>query len=147
MLERVFLALGLIAVGLLAYRLWVRWQLGRTALQFPGYRLGRPAILYFTTPGCLPCQTAQRPALAELVQQIGPRLQILEVDALQHPELADAWGVLSLPTTFLIDSLGRTRRVNHGVARAPRLWDQLAEIGELPAGALPTPEPAPEVWS
>lgn len=147
MLERVILALGLIAVGLLAYRLWVRLQLGRNGLAIPGYRRGRPAILYFTAPGCLPCQTVQRPALDELTQQFGPRLQILEIDALQHPTLADSWGVLSLPTTFLIDSAGRPRRVNHGAARALKLRDQLAEIGEWAPEIAGAPDPAHEVWS
>jgi thiol-disulfide isomerase/thioredoxin len=142
MLERALLAVGVCLLGALAYGLYRRVVLWRGARALPGlagYRPGGPAILYFTSPGCLPCQTVQRPALAELAAQFGPRLQILEVDALLQPDLADAWGVLSLPTTFVIDSAGRPRRVNHGAARAPRLRDQLSEIGERP----PEPSTAP----
>ena len=150
MLERLILAVGLSLLGLLAYRLYRRVQLSRGAAAILGveaYRLGRPAILYFTAPGCGPCLAVQRPALSELAAQFGPRLQILEVDALKRPDLADSWGVLSLPTTFIIDAAGRPRRVNHGATRAPRLRDQLAGIGvHAPAGS-PAADPANEALS
>lgn len=135
MLERALIAVGVALLGALAYGLYRRLVLWRGARALPGlkgYRPGRPAILYFTAPGCVPCQVVQRPALAELAAQFGSRLLIVEVDALQRPDLADAWGVLSLPTTFIIDSAGRPRRVNPGAVRAPGLRDQLAEIGERP---------------
>jgi thiol-disulfide isomerase/thioredoxin len=100
------------------------------ALGLEGYRPGRAAIVYFSAPGCFPCTTMQRPALAALQAGFGDRLQILEIDALDHPDAADAWGVLSVPTTFIINREGRPRRVNHGPARASRLRTQLAAIGE-----------------
>lgn len=89
---------------------------------------GVPAILYFTTPTCIPCRTVQRPALARLVEQQGEALQVIEVDASQQPELANYWGVLSVPTTFIIDSKGRPRRVNHGTASAEKLGRQIEEV-------------------
>ncbi|HLF80196.1 MAG TPA: thioredoxin family protein [Anaerolineales bacterium] len=150
MLERLILAVGLTLLGLLAYRLYRRFQLSRGAtaiLGVEGYRLGKPAILYFTAPGCGPCLAVQRPALSELAAQFGPRLQILEVDALTRPNLADSWGVLSLPTTFIIDSVGRPRRVNHGATRAPRLRDQLAGIGEHAPEGSRAADPANEALS
>ncbi|MCZ6529555.1 MAG: thioredoxin family protein [Chloroflexi bacterium] len=133
--ERLALALGLILVGYLAYRLYgwfVLRRLARAGLTLDGYTLGKPAILYFTDPGCAPCQTVQDPALEEVASQYGERVQIIKVQALEDPHFTDSWGVLSLPTTFIIDAKGRPRGVNHGVARAPRLVDQLAAIGETP---------------
>ncbi len=131
MLERFALAL-LISLSLgLSYWLIGRLLLARNArraLRLDEYRLGRPAILYFTTPDCAPCRTIQRPALESLVELLGAQLQIIEVNALEQPELADVWGVLSVPTTFLIDAQGRPRGVNHGVARAPKLLAQLQKI-------------------
>ena len=133
-LERFVLALALILVGYLAYRLYgwfVMRRLVRTGLGLDGYTPGKPAILYFTDPGCAPCQTVQDPALEQVALQYGARLQIIKVQALERPDLTDSWGVLSLPTTFIIDAGGRPRGVNHGVTRAPRLTDQLRAIGVI----------------
>lgn len=134
LLERLAVALALILVGYLAYRLYgwfVMRRLARASLGLDGYMLGKPAIVYFTDPGCAPCETVQDPALDEVSSQYGERLQIIKVQALDNPHLTDSWGVLSLPTTFIIDARGRPRGVNHGVARAPRLVDQLIAIGEV----------------
>lgn len=144
-LDRLTLALALIVLGYLTYRGYGWAVLRRRARQGLGideYRPGRPAILYFTDPGCSPCLTVQDPALQEVAAQFGEALQIIKVQALERPELTDAWGVLSLPTTFIIDSGGRPRGVNHGVARAPRLLDQLAAIGEVGATRSASPTPA-----
>ena len=131
--DRLALALGLIVLGYLAYRLYgwfVLRKLARAGMSLDGYMLGKPAILYFTDPGCAPCQAVQDPALEQVAAQYGERLQIIKVQALEDPHFTDSWGVLSLPTTFIIDARGRPRGVNHGVARAPRLVDQLLAIGE-----------------
>ena len=58
---------------------------------------------------------------------------VIAVNALERPELADAWGVLGLPTTFIVDRGGQPRRVNHGVVRADHLKQQV----ELAAGTQP----------
>lgn len=132
LLERLALALGLILAGFLAYRLYgwyVMRRLARAELGLDGFTLGKPAILYFTDPGCAPCQTIQDPALEQVASQYGERLQIIKVQALDRPDLANSWGVLSLPTTFIIDAKGHPRGVNHGVARAQRLVNQLNAIG------------------
>lgn len=131
--ERLALALGFVLLGYLAYRLYgwfVLRRLARAGMSLDGYTLGKPAILYFTDPGCAPCLAVQDPALEEVAAQYGERLQIIKVQALEDPHFTDSWGVLSLPTTFIIDAQGHPRGVNHGVARAPRLVDQLIAIGE-----------------
>lgn len=138
MLERLVITLLVVGLGWLTYRTVsasiVRRQRGR-ALRLDGYRPGRPAVLYFTAPGCGPCETVQHPALLELEALFSGRVQVIEIDATEQPALADAWGVLTVPTTFIIDSQGRPRGVNHGVARAGKLAHQLTAVGEL----LPSP--------
>lgn len=141
--ERLFLAFLLVAAGWLTMRMitLIRLRRGRPeALEARGWRPGRPAVLYFTAPGCAPCQTIQEPALATLRERWGQRLQIHTIDATEEPHLADSWGVLSVPTTFLIDSRGRPRRVNNGPVGADKLHRQLLEIGEsLPRQRLGEP--------
>jgi hypothetical protein len=63
---------------------------------------------------------------------MGGLIQVIEVDAAAQPELADYWGVLSVPTTFIIDARGRPRRVNHGVASAEKLERQIEEVDGNP---------------
>jgi thiol-disulfide isomerase/thioredoxin len=101
-------------------------QLGELEL-----RPGVPAILYFTTPDCAPCRTVQGPAIEELGEQLGERLQVIKIDASEQMALADYWGVLSVPTTFIIDAQGRPRHVNNGVTPAVRLRQQLREFAGL----------------
>jgi thioredoxin 1 len=140
MLLRSAIALGIVFVGVAAYLVWTRLLLVRrrgkmkrgTPLGLETRRVGVPAILYFTTPDCVPCRTQQIPALESLVAQYGERIQIIRIDALEHPRIADYWGVLSVPTTFVVDADGQPRRVNHGVASAAKLRQQFREIGALP---------------
>ena len=51
--------------------------------------------------------------------------QIIEVDASERMDLASEWGVMSVPTTFILDKSGRPRQINHGVTRAEKLLAQL----------------------
>ena len=96
--------------------------------QVPNYQTGQLSILYFTTPSCIPCQVIQKPALRQILEKLGDRLQVIEVDATASPELAREWNVLSVPTTFLIDGQGIARFVNHGVTRAEKLLDQINKL-------------------
>lgn len=130
-LARAFAAAMIAAGGLGLYFLANRLLLARLRgrrLGLEAVHPGIPAILYFTTPACQPCRTLQRPALARLQERLGERLQVITVDASLRPDLADYWGVLSVPTTFVIDSRGRPRRVNHGVASAEKLLRQIEEV-------------------
>ena len=151
MLERLGIAALLVIAGLAAYLTLTRlqlWRARRAAQASPGlepFAPGRPAILYFTAPGCVPCRTLQVPALEALQAQMGEGLQVIKIDATVRPEAANFWGVLSVPTTFVIDQGGRARRVNHGPASADKLRGQLQEIGEANArGAARTGIPSVE---
>jgi thiol-disulfide isomerase/thioredoxin len=89
---------------------------------------GKPVILYFTTPNCAPCRTIQRPALDRIQVQHSGALEVVEIDASTQTELASRWGVMSVPTTFILDQDGKPRHVNHGVATAEKLASQLGEL-------------------
>jgi thiol-disulfide isomerase/thioredoxin len=88
----------------------------------------KPVLVYFTTPGCAPCKTVQRPAIEKLLGLFGEKLHVIEIDAAERPDLAKTWGVMSVPTTFVLDSRGQARYVNNGVARAEKLMQQIQAL-------------------
>ena len=88
----------------------------------------KPVIVYFTTPDCVPCKTVQRPAINQVSNLLGENLQVIEIDATEQPDLAKTWGVMSVPTTFLLDARGQARYVNNGVTRAEKLMEQIQNL-------------------
>jgi|SRR5271157_1252605 len=129
-LTRAALALAIILSGFGIY-LFYNWTLKlrtRNLLAaLAPIHSGAFVLVYFTTPTCVPCKTVQRPAIQRLSQMLGNDLHVVEVDATEHPELASRWGVMSVPTTFLFDPRGQLRHINHGVARAEKLFMQLQD--------------------
>jgi thioredoxin 1 len=130
---RLLISLAVIGIGWILFLLANRMILARTmgkVHELTALTPGVPAILYFTTPDCAPCKLVQEPAIRSLKKQLGDVLQVIEVDASTHPDLAGEWGVMSVPTTFLIDARGRPRVVNHGLATKEKLFQQLREINQ-----------------
>lgn len=130
MLERVLWTLTIIAAGVALYLLlrrvhlaWVRRRVRPTS------RLdGRPTLLYFSTPGCAPCWSLQAPAVAQVEGELGETIRVVRVDALLHPDEAARWGVLSVPTTIILDRRGELRYFNHGYVTAEILKRQIGTL-------------------
>lgn len=124
-------AIGIIFLGVAVY-----WLVNQRLLSRAGDNINhllnplpnKPVIVYFTTPDCAPCKTIQRPALDKIASLLGEKLHVLEIDATERPDLAKTWGVMSVPTTFLLDSHGKARYVNNGVTRAEKLMEQLQTL-------------------
>jgi thiol-disulfide isomerase/thioredoxin len=130
-LFRLLLSVGLVLLGIGVYQAinyLILYKNRNQSGHLDHFKSGRPAILYFTTPDCAPCKTIQRPALNMVETSLGNRLQIIEVNAYDQPDLAKTWGVLSVPTTFILDSHGHPQHVNHGVTPAKKLLEQLEQV-------------------
>jgi thioredoxin-like negative regulator of GroEL len=130
-LPRLVWTLAIIGAGLSLYWLGNRLLLVRAAAkarQLTEQPAGIPTLMYFTTPTCAPCKTVQRPAIERIKQLLGECLRIIEVDASVQTELATQWGVMSVPTTFILDETGRPRHINHGVTSAEKLLKQLEAL-------------------
>jgi len=128
---RFFVAIGIIVLGAAAYWLVNQHLLVRAKNNvFTLFKTlpNKPVIVYFTTPDCVPCKTVQRPALDKIKSLLGEELQVIEIDASEHPDLAKRWGVMSVPTTFLLDAQGEARYVNNGVARVEKLMEQVQNL-------------------
>ncbi|MBI5962620.1 MAG: thioredoxin family protein [Chloroflexi bacterium] len=124
-------ALGIIFLGVGAYWLANQFMLARAKNNVNSLLSplpNKPVIVYFTTPDCAPCKTVQRPALEKLMSLLGEKLHVVEIDATERPDLAKTWGVMSVPTTFLLDSRGEARYVNNGVTRAEKLMEQIQTL-------------------
>lgn len=130
-LLRLLWTIAILAGGLGLYLLINRLILQRSrglASRLEGFKPGRPGILYFTTPNCTPCKTIQRPALQQVRSLLGEDFQIIEIDAADRPEIANQWHVLSVPTTFVLDSRGQPQHINHGATRAEKLLQQIQSL-------------------
>jgi thiol-disulfide isomerase/thioredoxin len=134
MLTRLAITFLIAGLGWALYRLWIRRLLSKgheDAIHIPGFQPGIPAILYFSGPDCPICKTHQEPTLTQLSESLGKQLQILTADVTQDRDLAVEWGILSLPTTFIIDAVGRARHVNNGFASSAQLLSQLKSIDAI----------------
>ncbi len=125
-LLRILIALGLLAAGWVIFRLSNRAVLSAAAsAQSSLPSSSNPKVVYFTTPDCAPCRTVQRPAIQRLKQTLGEQLDVVEINAVEQPDLARQWGVLSVPTTFILDRQGKPLHVNHGVTQTDKLLKQV----------------------
>jgi thioredoxin-like negative regulator of GroEL len=86
---------------------------------------GRPAVVAFSTPSCIACHTAQGPALAALEDLADGRVRLIQVDAAARPEVARAFGILTVPATTVLDERGAVLAANQGFATAETLARQL----------------------
>jgi thioredoxin 1 len=91
---------------------------------------GRPIVLAFSTPDCVPCRTAQKPALDQLQRRYADRVDVRMIDATINPEVADRFGILTVPSTVVVGADGKVLAVNYGLARADKLATQLSLNGQ-----------------
>ena len=134
MLERLLIlsvVLAFVALAYLALRSWQRRRLAGVAEQVAPLEVRemvngqRPAVLYFTTPECAQCRLQQTPILSQLAAKVD--VAVHKLDAVEQEALARFYGIMTVPTTVVLDPHLRPVAVNHGVAPLPKL---LAQVGE-----------------
>jgi thioredoxin-like negative regulator of GroEL len=137
MLERLVVLVALAALifaSLLLVRAWAFARRQRLLAQTPTRAWdslgvapdGRPALVAFSTPSCAACHTAQVPALQLVEQEIGPsNVRLVSIDAARQPNVAQAFGILTVPSTVVLGSTGQVLAVNHGFAPSEKLTAQL----------------------
>ncbi len=129
---------ALLAVVLLAVVVWGIWQLYklRHRVRLPGWNAGAPihagenspVLLVFTAPGCAICKRKQHPAVEVVAQELGEALSVNEIDATSQPELAAQYGVVTVPSSVVIDTNGNVQAMNHGFASTEKLRLQLQQV-------------------
>ena len=140
MLERLLIIIALSLIGVALYQVSRWWIVYRTRQLnqtddpiLRQIKRNATAIVYFTADFCTACHYQQKPALARLHEQWGDKLQVIEVDAEAQPELAKQWGVMSLPTTFVVSPDGTTQTVNYGVTQTAQLNLQVIKASQRSA--------------
>lgn len=134
MVERLLILFAVLTLAVLAYlivRIWQHRRLAAVARQVAPPEVmqlvdrPRPAVLYFTTPECAQCRLQQTPILSQLAAKVD--VAIHKLDAVEQEALARFYGIMTVPTTVVLDPQLHPVAVNHGVTPLPKL---LAQVGE-----------------
>ena len=145
MLERPVLVcalVGFVVVGVVAIRLWNARRVASLRRLPPEWDVlgvtpdGRGIVVAFSTTSCAACHVAQSPAIERARTELADaEVRRIDVDAARRPDIARAFGVLTVPSTVVIAAHGaRIVAVNQGFTASDRLVEQLQHaIGEVPA--------------
>jgi thioredoxin-like negative regulator of GroEL len=140
MAERLLMLLALAAAVALGYAL-LRWRQARQLRMLAPRRLfadlapqGRPAVVAFSLPSCGECRARQAPALERLRAQVGETAHVLTLRADEHVALVAELGLLTVPSSVVLDAAGQVRAINQGFADESRLLEQLAAMAPVVPG-------------
>lgn len=124
MIERIFIILILAFVGSGAYIALKSLHMKRMGSV---QNEDKPLLLYFRSDNCGPCTTQAR-YLDQLTEKWSGNLAIHKIDTDNEPETARQYGVFTLPTTILVDKLGKVREINYGLTNCHKLAQQLSGL-------------------
>jgi thiol-disulfide isomerase/thioredoxin len=141
MLERLVILAALVVLFTLAVPATRHWTARRTSsLRNSAARTGalwdslgatpdgRGTLVTFSSPSCAACHTAQAPAVHLAQEQLGTQnVRVIKVDAASQPQIARAFGVLTVPSTVVLAPTGSVVAVNHGFTPTGRLVEQLQQ--------------------
>jgi thioredoxin-like negative regulator of GroEL len=85
-------------------------------------------ILAFSTVQCTQCHTLQAPALERVRAARLGMVEVVEIDAIASPELADRYRIMTVPSTVVLDARGRAVAVNYGYADTRTLLQQVDDV-------------------
>jgi thiol-disulfide isomerase/thioredoxin len=134
MLERVAILMMIAVAALGLWRLW-RYDQARRLLRVAkagtplvlAQRLPLgPTVLYFTGEHCAQCRLQQSPILTQLVETLPINLHT--VDAVQEEEVASFYGIMTVPSTILLDRTHSPKAINHGLVSLQQLRQQVTEL-------------------
>ncbi|KAA3660041.1 MAG: thioredoxin [Chloroflexi bacterium] len=104
-----------------------RGETATSAVLSAGVSSLTPTLLYFRSDTCAVCPTQGR-YVEEVVKGWNGRLAIQKIDTDTEPETAQRYGVMSLPTTILVDHNGSVQDINYGLTNAHKLNKQVERV-------------------
>ena len=69
-----------------------------------------PVLIDFWATWCGPCRM-MAPVVEELAQNMGEAVKVCKIDIDQNPELAEKYGIMSIPTFIVIKNGSETARI------------------------------------
>jgi thioredoxin 1 len=129
MIERILITVGIMGLLTAVVTLggFIQRRKASTAAQaLPTRR--RPTVLYFWSEACTPCKLVQTPALDSLERETS-QVDVVRINAVAQTDLANTWGVMSVPTTILLNREGQPVHINNRAVQLPELKQQLSELG------------------
>lgn len=129
--ERLLIILILGLVGMGAYTAVKQRHVRRLNRHItPPFDDGRPTLLYFRSETCAACPTQARYLAQVMGDEAGNgRVTLHTINVDHEPDRAKQYGVMTLPTTMLLDSAGQVREINYGLTPPHKLQQQLNTIG------------------
>jgi thioredoxin-like negative regulator of GroEL len=136
MVERAGIVLAVVVLALLAaYVVRARARRQYAELNLTGLSaelaarlpISTPGIVYFYGPHCATCR--QQAGVLDWLAET-ENVQMARIDASKETQLADELGVMTVPTTVVVDGSKRVRSVNPGFRGAEILREQLLSVGE-----------------
>ncbi len=124
-----------LVIGVIAARRLNARRFARLAQTGPDWQAlgvepdGRRTLIAFSTPSCAACHQAQAPAIDRVRQTLGAdAFRVIKVDAARQPDVARAFGVLTVPSTVVINTHGnQVVALNQGFASTSQLEEQLSQ--------------------
>jgi thiol-disulfide isomerase/thioredoxin len=138
MVERLAIILFVVIIAAIGIGLVRRRgkQRAQNAIQRLGITPGILTVVYFWSPRCHLCRNAQKPILQRIAEEYGEKyLRLISYNVDESSDIAKAWGVMSIPTTFVIDQSGEVLFVNIGLATDGVLHRQL-ELQHISQGKV-----------
>ncbi len=134
LLDRILIAILITAVILSLLVAWRWWhkrrvqKITRPTAETTAETEDRPTILYFRGDSCAICPT-QSIFLEKLQTEWGAeRFLLRTIDAEKERDTAVAYGILTLPTTILLNGRGDVQQINYGLTNTHKLAQQLEKI-------------------
>ncbi len=86
-----------------------QWMSDFDAAQREAQRLDRPMLVHFYTDWCFPCRRMEQDVLsrATVTQVLESRMILVKLNAEQHQDIAQRFGVELFPTDVIVDPSGR----------------------------------------
>ena len=128
--NRLAITILIFLVGVILYRVY--WHKISTQLNFSvSGNVRKPTILFFSAPDCVTCHTVQAPALENIEKSVKDKINIIEINTFQQPELAKKWKILSVPTLIILDAKGELAHIKHGAQSTSALLTDIQPLTDL----------------